>query len=66
MVRNVVVVVFFTDCNHFFNHRGHRVKSTENTKEFYKKVSRKDAKTLYFSAINCVLASLREKTPCPL
>jgi hypothetical protein len=42
MVRDVVVMVFFTDCDHFFNHKGHRVKSTENTKEFYKKVSRKD------------------------
>lgn len=66
MVRNVVVMVFFTDCNHFLYQQVYSVKSTENKKEFYKKVSRKDAKTLCLLAINCVLASLREKTPCPL
>lgn len=43
MVRNVVVMVFFTDCNHFLYQQVYSVKSTENRKGFYKKVSRKDA-----------------------
>ncbi len=39
MVRNVVVMVFFTDCNHFFNHRGYRgfwliISNTINQKKY--------------------------------